>query len=87
MKFGMNPSPYFRSKRSTTQIMLEFGIGLLLVWICGIVYYFTLSVGNGIRAIVNPIVCMLVALVTECLFMLPKHIKEKGTFKEILWLY
>ena len=41
MKFGMNPSPYFRSKRSTTQIMLEFGIGLLLVWICGIVYYFT----------------------------------------------
>lgn len=85
MKFGMNPSPYFRSKRSTTQIMLEFGIGLLLVWICGIVYYFTLSVDNGIRAIINPIVCMLVALVTECLFMLPKHIKEKGTFKDLLF--
>lgn len=84
MKFGMNPSPYFRSKRSTTQIMLEFGIGLLLVWICGIVYYFTLSVENGVRAIVNPIICMLVAEVTECLFMLPKHIKEKGDFKGLM---
>ena len=34
MKFGMNPSPYFRSKRSTTQIMLEFGIGLLFYFKC-----------------------------------------------------
>lgn len=84
MKFGMNPSPYYRSKRSTTQIMLELFIGLIAIWVCAIVYYFTLSTSNGINAIVTPIVCMLTAVITECLFMLPKHIKEKGSFKDLL---
>ena len=84
MKFGMNPSPYFRSKRSTTQIMLELLIGLSVIWICAIVYYFTLSSANGVRAIVNPLIAMLTAVVTESLFMLPKHIKEKGSFVGLL---
>ena len=85
MKFGMNPSPYYRSKRSTTQIMIELLIGLCVIWTCGIVYYFTTGVGNGISAIVNPLIAMVVAVVTEALFMLPKHIKEKGSFKDLIF--
>lgn len=84
MKFGMNPSPYYRSKRSTSQIMVELFIALCFVWLCGIVYYFTQSVSNGVASIVCPFVAMCVALVTEALFMLPKHINENGTFKGLI---
>lgn len=84
MKFGMNPSPYYRGKRSTTQIMLELMIGLAVIWVCAIAYYFTTGTGNGIRAIVNPIIAMLTAVVTECLFMLPKHVKEKGKVTDLV---
>jgi len=85
MKFGMNPSPYYRSKRSTTQIMLELFIGLAVIWICSIVFNFVgSSTIDGVRAIVNPIITMVVAVVTEALFMLPKHIKEKGNFKGLM---
>lgn len=84
MKFGMNPSPYYRSKRSTSQIMLELLIGLAVIWACAIVYYFTTGTSNGIRAILNPIVAMVSAVIVEALFMLPKHLKAKGNFKGLL---
>lgn len=84
MKFGMNPSPYFRSKRSTAQIMLELMIGLIVIWVCAVVFYFTTGTGNGLRAVFNPIVAMASAVVTEALFMLPKFVKEKGSFRALV---
>ncbi len=84
MKFGMNPSPYYRSKRSTSHIMAELFIGLSIIWLCAIIYYFTTGAMNGVRAIVNPVVAMLTAVVVEALFMLPKHIKEKKNFKDLI---
>ena len=84
MKFGMNPSPYYRSKRSTSHIMSELFIGLSIIWLCAIIYYFTTGAMNGVRAIVNPVVAMLTAVVVEALFMLPKHIKEKKNFKDLI---
>ena len=83
MKFGMNPSPYYRGKRSTTQIMAELMIGLAVIWVCAIVFYFTRGAVNGVRAIVNPLIAMAVSVIVEALFMLPKHLKEKGNFASL----
>ena len=84
MKFGMNPSPYYRGKRSTTQIMAELMIGLAVIWVCAIIFYFTRGAENGVRAIVNPIIAMAVSVLVEALFMLPKHLKEKGNFASLI---
>ena len=84
MKFGMNPAPYYRNKRSTTQIMIELLIGLGVVWACAIVYYFLQGGTNGIFAILNPIITTLVCVLTEVLFMLPKHIANKEDFNSLL---
>ena len=84
MKFGMNPGPYYRSNRSTTHIMMELMIGLAVIWLSAIVFYFIQSSANGVLAIVNPIIAMVTAVVVEALFMLPKTIKEKRSFKDLL---
>ena len=64
MKFGMNPAPYFRSKRSTDGIMFELFLGLAVVWIAAIIYYFTQSSMNGVFAICNVLIAMATAVIT-----------------------
>lgn len=84
MKFGMNPAPYFRSKRSTDGIMFELFLGLAVVWIAAIIYYFTQSSMNGVFAICNVLIAMATAVITEGLFFIPKIVKEKKTFKDLV---
>ena len=64
--------------------MAELMIGLAVIWVCAIIFYFTRGTENGVRAIVNPIIAMAVSVLVEALFMLPKHLKEKGDFDSLI---
>ncbi len=78
MKFAMNPAPYLRAKRSTFQIMMELLLGLGVVWIAAIIYYFINGgARDGLLVIFNVIVCALACAVTEICFFIPSWRKEK----------
>ena len=77
MALAINPNPYVRDKRSTTKIMIQLLVGLILVWFAGVIYYFVKgTVGDGLLAFANVVVCVLTAVVTEFLFILPRWKKE-----------
>lgn len=86
MKFAMNPAPYVRTKNSTLKIMLTLLCGLGLVWLASIIYYFMQGAPlDGVMAILNVIICVVTAGITEILFFLPKTIKEhKGEKTDVL---
>ncbi len=83
MNLAVNPAPYVRSKNSTLKIMLMLLGGLALVWLAAIIYYFIAgNVEDGLFAILNVVICVLTAMVTEILFFLPKTLKEYKENKE-----
>ena len=86
MALAINPNPYVRNKRNTTQIMMELLIGLIVVWIASIVFYFTKGAGpDGLFAILNVLICVIACSGTELLFFIPKWKKEEGhNFKTLL---
>ncbi len=81
MKFLDNPNPYMRSPRSTFKIMMELMIGLLLVWLASIIYYFVREGGNpinGVCAILMVPIAVLSCCLSEILFFIPKWRKEEN---------
>ena len=77
MALAINPNPYVRDRRSTPKIMIQLLIGLIIVWLAGIIYYFKNgTVGDGLLAIFNVVICVVTSIVTEGLFLLPKWKKE-----------
>lgn len=79
MKLAVNPNPYIRSHRSTTKIMMELLIGLIIIWISGIVYYFVRgNVNEGLHAIFNVVISCVSCCFLEILFFIPKWKKEEG---------
>ena len=79
MALAINPNPYVRTKRTTFSIMMELLIALALVWIAGIIYYFTKGAGtDGLFAILNVVICAVVSFGVEILFFIPKWKKEEG---------
>lgn len=83
MKFGMTPSPFQRSARSTHHIMWELTAALVVVWIAAIVknfvLYSDLGIGYGLQAIFIPITAVLTAFVMEAIVSLytVKDLKKK----------
>ena len=86
MALALNANPYVRTKRSTPQIMIELLIGLALVWITSIIFYFSQGKGlDGLLAILNVVICVIACAGTEILFLIPKWKKEAGhNFKSLL---
>ena len=79
MALAINPNPYVRTKRTTFSIMMELLIALALVWIAGIIYYFTKGAGtDGLFAILNVVICAVVSFGVEILFFIPKWKNEEG---------
>lgn len=84
MKFGMSPSPYQRSSRSTHHIMWELTAALVVVWIAAIVKNYVLyntefGIGYTLQAIFIPITAVLTAFVMEAIVSLytVKDLKKK----------
>ena len=75
MKFGMNPAPYLRSKRSTLQIMLEWTQLLVIVWGAAIWYNFTLGSNYGVKAILIVVASLVSTLLIDVLVAL---LRSKG---------
>lgn len=75
MKFGMNPAPYLRSKRSTLQIMLELTLALVIVWGAAIWYNFTLGSNYGVKAILIVVASLVSTLLIDVLVAL---LRSKG---------
>lgn len=96
MALAINPNPYIRDKRSTPKIMLQLFIGLAIVWLAGIIYYFNYHFKNNgffqtfaqidvIFSILNVVICVVTACVTEMLFFIPKWKNEQDhTFKTLM---
>ena len=77
MKLAINPNPYVRSPRSTFKIMMELLLGLLVVWLCSIIYYFTKgNAKEGLFAIINVLISVLSCSLVEILFFIPKWKQE-----------
>lgn len=60
MKFAFKPSPNYRNEQSTSSIMMELTIGLLVVFAAGCLINFKL---NGTTALLHCIVALLVCLI------------------------
>lgn len=80
MKFGMTPSPFQRSPRTTHHIMWELSAALVVVWIAAIVKNFLLyGTDYGLKAIFIPVTAILTAFVVEAIVSLytVKDLKKK----------
>ncbi len=86
MKFALNPNPYVRSKRSTFKIMMELLIGLVVVWLSSIIYYFVKSSPkDGFFAILNVVITVLSCSLFEIIYFIPSWKKEAGhNFKSLI---
>ncbi|MFV0380378.1 MAG: RnfABCDGE type electron transport complex subunit D [Anaerorhabdus sp.] len=75
MKYIFKPSPSLKSKQSTSSIMKDLTIGLLVVYAFSLFYYFTkFGKDYGIRAIILMVVAVATAFVTEAIWF--KVIKQ-----------
>lgn len=87
VKFGMNPGPYLRRKRTTFSIMMELLIGLGVVYLAAIIYNFTVSPTNGLFAILIGVVSVVTTVLVEAIFYgvgIFKDKNEKHKVKAIL---
>lgn len=71
MKFKIKAAPNYRDNLSTKGIMRDLTIGLLVVFIVRVIYYFTsISSEYGIRSILLLLTSLVSAFVTEAIFAL-----------------
>ena len=81
MKFSLAKGPFLRSKRTTTEIMLELFAVLCVVWLTAVISYsvkYNFSV--GLRALLVVLVSLVTTLAIDVIMAL---IKGKRTLKEI----
>ena len=88
MKLNFKPAPNYRSKQSTTGIMIDLTLCLLAVALFSVVYYFK-AYGSalGTRVLINLAATVAAALVTEALWFkaVKKDIKE-GIMSSYGWV-
>lgn len=80
MELVASKAPYQRSKRTTTQIMIELLIGLGVIFVASIVHYFTVGVWYGVKALAMMGVSILVTLLCD---VLVACMRFKGEKKEL----
>lgn len=88
MQFRMTPAPFQRSKRSTTNIMVELFAVLGVVWIYAAVFQFVnVGVTNGISVLLIGIVSVLVSCLCDVVMGLISKVKLKDMFNHVLNSY
>ena len=86
MKFSYKVSPNYAAKQSTTGIMLELSLALVVVTVASAIWYgVTGGASLGIRVILLSIASVVTALCTETLYLLAR--KKKDIAKELLHSY
>lgn len=85
MKFTFNVSPNLRQGQSTKRIMFELMLGLAVVYLFSLFYYFSeYGASYALQAVLLLLVALIVALVTESVFafVLKKDMKQylSGSF-------
>ena len=86
MKFSYKVSPNYAAKQSTTGIMLELSLALVVVTVASAIWYgMTGGASLGIRVILLSITSVVTALCTETLYLLAR--KKKDIAKELLHSY
>ncbi len=86
MKIVSGNAPFLRSKRTTSQIMMELLIGLAVIFVAAVVYNFTLGVRYGLKTICIMTVAILFTLISDIIAGSLRYNKEKdGKFDEYLW--
>ena len=86
MKFSYKVSPNYAAKQSTTGIMLELSLALVVVTVASAIWYgMTDGASLGIRVILLSIASVVTALCTETLYLLAR--KKKDIAKELLHSY
>lgn len=85
MALKVSSAPYQRSKKTTLQIMIELTVGLLLVWLFGLIFTFVEGGSKlGVNAILNMVVAVVVALVCDVITAIAQHKKGASLKTEIL---
>ena len=85
MKFTFNVSPNLRQQQSTKRIMFELMLGLAVVYLFSLVYYFAeYGSSYALQDVMLLLVSLAVALITESVFalVLKKDVKKylNGSF-------
>ena len=71
MKFAFHVSPNLQSKNSTQQIMRDLTIGLLIVFVASVIYYFVAwGARYGLQAILLLVCSLITTFVCEAIFCL-----------------
>lgn len=79
MELVAHKAPYQRSKRSTTQIMIELVIGLGVIFVASLVHYFRIGADYGLKALLMMVVSLVVTLFCD---VLVASIRFKGEQKD-----
>ena len=79
MELVTGKAPFNRGKRTTSQIMAELLIGLGVIFLASVIYYFTIGVWYGLKALAMMGVSILVTLLCD---VLVAAIRFKGDKKE-----
>ncbi len=85
MKIVSGNAPFLRSKRTTSQIMMELLIGLAIIFVAAVIYNFTLGVRYGLKTICIMTVAILFTFISDIIAGSLRYNKEKdGKFDEYL---
>lgn len=88
MQLRMTPGPFQRTKRSTTNIMIELFAVLCVVWIFAAVFHFVnIGARNGISVLLIGIVSILVSCICDVVVGLIAKVAWKDMFKHVLNSY
>ena len=71
MKFLFNPAPNYRTKRSTDSIMMDVGLGLLVVLVYAIIWYgFNNGWNYSLRIGLMAMMTCTTAILTEAIYFM-----------------
>ena len=86
MKFSYKVAPNYAAKQSTTGIMLELSLALVVVTVASAIWYgMTYGTAVGVRVVLLSLASVVTALCTETLYLLAR--KKKDIAKELLHSY
>lgn len=77
MKIVSGNAPFLRSKRTTSQIMMELLIGLAIIFVAAVIYNFTLGVRYGLKTICIMTVAILFTFISDIIAGSLRYNKEK----------
>lgn len=85
MNIVSGKAPFIRSPRKTKNIMLELLIGLGVLFVATLVYYFSLSIDYGLKAILIMVLSILTGFVSDLIAGSLRYSKEKdGKFESFI---